>query len=112
MNLLHLSSPSVFSGVRFTRSLIFSFRCMFCRSLFIFVCTFSFGHCVVCSSIYGFWLPLLYLQTLLILHHKVNGHLLTIWMNATSLRRLKNLILHYIPHKIFFYNMAINLDDS
>ena len=29
-------------------------------------CTFSFGHCVVCSSlIYGFWLPLWYLQTLL-----------------------------------------------
>jgi hypothetical protein len=25
----------------------------------------SFGHCVVCSSIYGFWLPLWYLQTLL-----------------------------------------------
>jgi len=25
-------------------------------------CTFSFGHCVVCSSsIYGFWLPLWYL---------------------------------------------------
>jgi hypothetical protein len=23
------------------------------------------GHCVVCSSIYGFWLPLWYLQTLL-----------------------------------------------
>jgi len=29
-------------------------------------CTFSFGHCVVCSSIYGFWLSHLYLQTLLV----------------------------------------------
>ena len=29
-------------------------------------CPFSFGHCVVCSSsIYGLWLPLWYLQTLL-----------------------------------------------
>ena len=29
-------------------------------------CTFSFVHCVVCSSsIYGFWLPLCYLQTFL-----------------------------------------------
>jgi hypothetical protein len=29
-------------------------------------CPFSFGHCVVCpSTIYGFWLPLWYLQTLL-----------------------------------------------
>jgi hypothetical protein len=26
------------------------------------------GHCVVCSSIYGFWLPLWYLQTLPTLH--------------------------------------------
>jgi hypothetical protein len=28
---------------------------------------FSFGHCIVCpSSIYGFWLPLWYLQTILL----------------------------------------------
>jgi hypothetical protein len=33
-------------------------------------CTFYFGHCVVCSSsIYGFWLPLWYLQTLLITYY-------------------------------------------
>jgi hypothetical protein len=33
---------------------IFSFMCMFCRSLFV-LSYFSFGHCVVCpSSIYGF----------------------------------------------------------
>ena len=42
-----------------------SFMCMFCRCCFVllyfFVCP-----CVVCSSsIYGFWLPLWYLQTLL-----------------------------------------------
>jgi hypothetical protein len=36
--------------------------CMFCRSLFVLL-SFSFGHCVVCSSIYGFWLLLWYLQT-------------------------------------------------
>jgi len=30
-------------------------------------CPFSCGHCIVCSSsIYGFWLPLWYLQTLLL----------------------------------------------
>jgi hypothetical protein len=29
-------------------------------------CTFSVGHCDVCSSIYGFWLPLWNLQTFLI----------------------------------------------
>jgi hypothetical protein len=59
----HLSSPPVFSGVRVTRSLVL-FVCFVYRCLSF--CTFSFGHCVVCSSsIYGFWLPLWYLQTLL-----------------------------------------------
>ena len=53
----------VFSVVRVTRSLdlcvCFVDRCLS-------FCNFSFGHCVVCpSSIYRFWLPLLYLQTLL-----------------------------------------------
>jgi hypothetical protein len=52
-----------FSGVRVTRSLVWCV-CFVDRCLSI--CTFSFGHCVVCSSsIYGFWLPLWYLQTLL-----------------------------------------------
>jgi hypothetical protein len=46
----HQSSPPVFSGIRVTRSLV--------------LCV-SYGHCVVCSSsIYGFWLPIWYLQTL------------------------------------------------
>ena len=40
-----MSLPAVFSGVRVT---IFSFMCMFCRSLIAF-CP-LFGHCVVCSS--------------------------------------------------------------
>ena len=53
-----------FSEVRVTRSLAL-YVCFVDRCLS--VCTFYFGHCVVCSSsIYGFWLPLWYLQTLLI----------------------------------------------
>ena len=45
---------------------IFSWMCMFCRSLFVLLII-SFGHCVVSpSSIYAFWLPLWYIQTLLI----------------------------------------------
>ena len=63
----HLSSSSVFSGVRVTQHLVlyvfFIDRCLT-------FCTFPFGYCVVCSSaIYGFWLPLWYLQTLLIVLH-------------------------------------------
>ena len=50
----HQSSPPVFSGVHVTRSLVlcvcFTDRCLS-------FCTFSFGHCVVCSSsISGLWL--------------------------------------------------------
>ena len=60
----HLSSPLVFSEVRVTQSLVlcvcFVHRCLY----------FSFGHCVVCSSsIYRFWSPLWYLQTLFSLCH-------------------------------------------
>jgi hypothetical protein len=59
-----LSSSPVFSGVRVTWSLLL-YVCFLDRCLFF--CTFSFGHCVVCSSsIYGFWLTLWYLQTLLL----------------------------------------------
>ena len=59
----HLSSLPVFSGVRVTRSLVL-YVCFVDRCLSF--CTFSFGHCVVCSSsIYRFSLPLWYLQTLL-----------------------------------------------
>ena len=52
----------VFSRVRVTRSLVL---CVcFVERCFSF-CPFYFGHCVVCPSIYRFWLPLWYLQTLL-----------------------------------------------
>jgi hypothetical protein len=45
----------VFSGIRVTRSLVL---CVCFVDRCLSVCTFSFGHCVVCSSsIYGFWLP-------------------------------------------------------
>jgi hypothetical protein len=60
----YLSSPPVVSAVRVTRSLVL-YVCFVDRCLSF--CTFYFGHCVVCSSsIYGFSLPLWYLQTLLI----------------------------------------------
>jgi hypothetical protein len=58
----HLSSPQILSRVCVIRSLVL-YVC-FVDRCFPF-CTFYFGHCVVCSSIYGFWIPLWYLQTLL-----------------------------------------------
>ena len=60
----HLSSSQVFSGVRVTWSL-FLYVCFVDRCLSF--CTFSFGHCVVCSSsIYGFWFPLWYLLAIVL----------------------------------------------
>jgi hypothetical protein len=63
----------VLSGVRVTRSLVL-YVCFVDRC--VSFCIFSFGHCVVCSSIYGFWLPSCYLQTILILKHSRFGHLM------------------------------------
>jgi hypothetical protein len=52
-----------FYWVRVTRSLVL---CVYFVDRFLSFCTFTFGHCVVCSSsMYRFWLPLWYLQTLL-----------------------------------------------
>ena len=61
--LTHIGAPEFNSGVRVTRSLVL-YVCFVdrCSSF----CTFSFGHCVVCSSMYGFLLPIWYLQILLI----------------------------------------------
>ena len=57
----HLSSHLVFSGVHVTRWLVL---CVCFINRCLPMCTFSFGHCIVCSSsICGFWLPLWYLQT-------------------------------------------------
>jgi hypothetical protein len=59
----HLISLPVVSGFRVTRFLVLCVCFAYRRLCF---CTFSFGHCVVnSSSIYGFWLTLWYLQTLL-----------------------------------------------
>ena len=58
----HLSSSPVFSGVGVAPYLVL---CVFFVVRCLSFCTFSFGHCVVCSSsIYGFWLPLWYFRTL------------------------------------------------
>jgi hypothetical protein len=69
----HLSSPSVLSDVRVTRSLAL---CVFFVDRCLSFCLFSLGHVVGCPSIYGFWLPRWYLQTRLatiapITHHSI-----------------------------------------
>jgi hypothetical protein len=56
-------------------------------------CIVSFGHCVVCSSlIYGFWLPLWYLQTL-------HGTAIT-WKILVYTSREKNVIVKTLSWQI------------
>ena len=81
----HLSSPPVFSGVRVTRSLVL-YVCVVDR--YLSFCTFSFGHCVVCSSsIYRFWLPLWYLKTLCTKTKKNKIKNTTQYVLETTIRR-------------------------
>ena len=47
----HVHPPMIFSGVYVTRSLVLCV-CFIDRCLSL--CPFSFGHCAVCPSIYGF----------------------------------------------------------
>ena len=79
----HLSSPSVFSVVRVTRSIALCVCFVDRRLTFSF---FSFGHCVVCPSYTDSDYPILYLQTLLI--------------NSTNINRINHLSTHLITvHK-------------
>jgi len=91
----HLISSPVFSGVRITRSLVL---CVYFVDRCFSFCAFSFGHCLDCSSsIYGFWLPLWYLQSLL--SSSVNQD---IGLYALPL-------LPFCLHAIFFGNLVLVL---
>ena len=52
--LVELLTSQTFSAVRVTRFLIL---CVCFVDHCLSFCSFSFGHCVFCPSIYGFWLP-------------------------------------------------------
>ena len=100
----YLSSPPVYSGVRVTPSLVlcvcFVDRCLsFCR--------FSFGHSVVCSSsIYEFWLPLWYRQTLLMILQSFIIDLTTKSLVVAPLVKLLLLVLlvfSYLPDILYWW---------
>jgi hypothetical protein len=80
---VHIHVPFIFfTGVHVTRSLVL-YVCFVDH--YLSFCTFSFDHCVVCSSsICGFWLPLWYLQSLLNVlhlwvHYNVDDTLIDFW---------------------------------
>ena len=67
------------SEVRVVRSLVFCVKC--------FVICFSFGHCIVCPSIYGFWLCVYCLKSFLtsIMQRKVvRTSLLRVWIKGNN----------------------------
>ena len=82
---------------------------MFWRSPFVLLSFFLFGHCVVCPSIYGFWLLLWYLQTLLIKQNYLFSFLflLTTWYLLfkclLQLTRQKSKLLLVFPCYILFW---------
>ena len=96
----HLRSPLVFSGVRVTRSLVL-YVCFVGRCLSF--CTFSFGHCGVCSSIYGFWLPLWYLQTHLKVHILIYTTVDALYVTACFICILlqRSIFRWYFPEHLF-----------
>ena len=57
-------------------------------------CTFSVGHCDVCSSIYGFWLPLCNFKHFLLTSHDLIFELLTI--SSANIWKLSGLELKHI----------------
>jgi hypothetical protein len=72
----HMNSPPVFSVARSSVFFVMFCRCclpfffwsLYCLSFYLWLLItplVSCGHCIVCLSIYGFWLPLWYLQTCL-----------------------------------------------
>jgi len=101
----HMSSPPVFNAVRVTRSLLlcvcFVYRCLS-------FCPFSFG--VVCSSIYGFCLPLWYLQTLLTTRNKRHhGACISSTTHLVNLIAFNDLQLAQLEKLSFLIIFFINL---
>ena len=80
---------------------------MFCKSLLVNFSFFSFVHCVVCPSTYGFSLPLCYLQTFpgvsWVRKPSWHGYCITYWdtscyfvvVNRTSVAWCLYIILRY-----------------
>ena len=67
---------SGFSGARVAQSLVFCV--VFCSSLFVLL---SVYHCVVCPSIYGFWLPLCIFKHFLVTISRMQAHSLLYYLH-------------------------------
>ena len=74
--IMFMFTLGVFQWGSVTRSLVLCV-CFVDRCLSF--CTFSIGHCVVCPSIYGFWLPLWYLQIFLRTYNNMYDVFMYIW---------------------------------
>jgi hypothetical protein len=78
----HLSSPLFLVGFVL---LDLSFMCMFCRSLFVLLYFLFWPLCCLFFDIYGFWLHLWYLQTLLIFSFRIFNYAIhSLFVHFTS----------------------------
>jgi len=71
-----------FNGVPVAQSLVFCV--LLCRLLFVLLYLFL-GHCIVYPAIYGFWVYLWYLQTLLTKHKIYNSSSLEFRITSVTL---------------------------
>jgi hypothetical protein len=99
-----------FSGVRVPGSLVL---CVCFVDCYLSFCTFSFGHCVVCSSsVYGFWLPLWYLQIILCYLSFYRNQDADWWnINEYNLNKVMLNALHYMVTRGNI-SMLINIKPS
>jgi hypothetical protein len=83
LDIYYLAECEVLKSYIFMWSLV---SCVCFVDLCLSFCTVSFGHCVVySSSIYGFWLALWYLQTLLSSYIHTGNYNKPLWNAAMSL---------------------------
>jgi hypothetical protein len=103
----HLSLPPVLRGIRVTRYLVL-YVCFVDRCLSF--CPFSFGHCVVCpSSNYGLWLPLWYIQTLLIDERFLLQSQTRVHLNcevANDVKYIKSFPFHHFGNRCHYFFMV------
>ena len=99
----HIEKINIISFLSKNKWWPFVFYVVFCGSFFV-LCPFSCGHCIVCPSIYGFRLPLWYLQALLITVSSLIGCL---WNNIIFASCRQKKVLSKIWSQVYS-NVTLN----
>ena len=79
---------------------------IFCAQSQLSFCPFSFGHCIICSLIYSFWLPLWYHQTFL--NEKVCTHVRWKIFSTDYFERIFFFCLKTLCHDVYWLLPVLN----